>query len=85
MLVVDRVRAYVRARSCGFLWRSKTLCVCVCVCMCVKAGFQCLFVLLKCVCESEQLQTCNMFKCVYSLFVVHQRVSSVCVIHSFSI
>ena len=31
MLVVDRVRAYVRARSCGFLWRSKSLCVCVCV------------------------------------------------------
>lgn len=26
---------------------------------------------------------CNMFKCVYSLFVVHQRLSPVCVIHSF--
>ena len=34
MLVVDRVRADVRARSCGFLWRSKTLCVCVCVYVC---------------------------------------------------
>lgn len=28
--MVDRVRVYVRARSCGFLLRSKTLCVCVC-------------------------------------------------------
>ncbi len=52
--------------------------------LCVNAGLRCLFVLLKCVCESEQLQMCTMFKCVYSLFVVHQRVSSVCVIHSFS-
>lgn len=64
--------------NCGLVWRPHTVCVCVC------AALRCWFVLLKCVCESEQLQMCSMFKCVYCLFVVHQRLSLVCVIHSFS-
>lgn len=74
---VRTVCVHVSVGFCGAL-RSVGLCVCL------NAGLQCLFVLLKCVCESEQSQMCNMFKCVYGVFVVHQRVSSVCVIHSFS-
>lgn len=67
---------------------SSSMCVCVHVRLWVSAELflNCMqsLLCLKCVWESEQLQMCNMFKCVYSLFVVHQRVSLVCVIHSFS-
>lgn len=71
------------------LWR---MCVCVCVCACKHAtvGFcaalcECRAAVCLCVrrvfAKIGQLQ---MFKCVYGLFVVHQRAPSVCVIHSFS-
>lgn len=84
MLVVDCVReacvcAYVHA-TVGF-WGDPRLCASVCVCEFRALAFVCAFEVCL---RSEQLQMCNMLKCVYSLFVVHQRVSSVCVIHSFS-
>lgn len=82
--MVDCVReacvcAYVHA-TVGF-WGDPRLCASVCVCEFRALAFVCAFEVCL---RSEQLQMCNMLKCVYSLFVVHQRVSSVCVIHSFS-
>lgn len=64
--------AYVRAHQCVTVGFSGALRECA------SARLQCLFVLLESVCESEQLQMCNMFKCVYSLFVVHQSLFGLC-------
>lgn len=71
MLVVDCV-----CGACVCTYVPITVGFCGTLRLFVNARLQCLCVLLKCVCK--------MFKSVYSLVLVHQRVSSVCMIHQFS-